>query len=75
MDRSKGTRYDQFYTSGYKSTLVMRETGAGDRDKERGTRTEEPKFGLANLLTIIWYKSLKLSRHSKTILPPTLLPS
>ena len=31
-DRSKGTRYDQFYMSGYKSTLVMRGTGAKGRD-------------------------------------------
>ena len=31
-NRSKGTRYDQFYMSGYKSTLVMRGTGAKGRD-------------------------------------------
>ena len=54
-------RYDQFYMSGYKSTLVMRGTGAGDRDKERGTRTEELKVDLANLLSIIWCKRSKLS--------------
>ena len=31
-DRSKGTRYDQCYMSKYKSTLVMRGTGAKERD-------------------------------------------
>ena len=31
-NRRKGTRYDQFYMSGYKSTLVMRETGEKGRD-------------------------------------------
>ena len=31
-NRSKGTRYDQFYTSGYKPTLVMRGTGAKGRE-------------------------------------------
>ena len=31
-NRSKGTRYDQFYMSGHKSMLVMRGTGAKGRD-------------------------------------------
>ena len=31
-NRSRGTRYDQFYKNGYKSTLVMRGTGAKGRD-------------------------------------------
>ena len=51
--------------SGYKSMLVMRGTGADDRDKERGIGTEKVteglKFGLTNLLTIIWCKRSKLS--------------
>ena len=34
-DRSKGTRYDQCYMSKYKSTLVMRGTGAKGRDSIR----------------------------------------
>ena len=57
-------RYDQFVMSGYKSTLFMRGAGADDRDKERGNRekvTEGPKFGLTNLLTIVWCKRSKLS--------------
>ena len=48
--------------------------GWGKRDRNREKVTEGPKFGLTNLLTIIWCKRSKLSRHSTIIFPPTLLP-